>query len=130
MADLGSIGKLYGGLNQHKIKRFPAEFWNIRSWWASSGVWISNLQTSYSSLSGIVTRQGTPVGNVWVRLYYRPNGQMIAQTKSSNDGTFSFSPSNDIPIGLNQTDTKNYYVLAIDNNNSQNTPTADLLTAV
>jgi len=121
MADLGSIGKLYGGLNQYKIKRFPAEFWNIRS---------VNLYTCYGSLSGIVTRQGIPVANVWVRLYYRPNGQMIAQTKSANDGTFSFSPSNDIPIGLNPTDTKNYYVLAIDNNNSQNTPTADLLTAV
>lgn len=58
------------------------------------------------ALSGVVKESAVPVAYALVRLYWRPSGDLIAQTKTGVNGAFSF-------VNLDPT-TNNYYVVALD----------------
>lgn len=116
MADLGAIGKGIGvvpAINRRtdwwvgvSYKRTELVSYRIRL-----ASYVSSVTTTYApipvngAISGTVVVSGAPVSYCIVRLYWRPTGQLIEQTKADIFGAFSFSDLNP--------DSNNYYVLAI-----------------
>lgn len=78
----------------------------VAGWAASPTAPLAAAIDTTGTLSGLVTEGGTGVPFCVVRLYYRPTGQMIAQTHSDSGGLFTFT-------GL-QVGVADYYVLALD----------------
>lgn len=88
---------------------------NILNVWGSSGkpirsifaYHLSGIRGGAGSISGTVMENGTPVQR-WVRLYYRPSGELVSQVKSGSDGSYQFT---DLESGV-----ADYVVVALDDN--------------
>jgi hypothetical protein len=128
MAELGAVGNTHGGCPINLIlatRPFPT--------WLFGGTLITlNLQAAIDitgALSGIANRQGVPVQDAWIRLYYRPTGQQISQVRSSSDGSFVFGPTLTPYVGLDKT-VSDYFILTNDPESEFNAVIYDLLTPV
>ena len=97
MADLGTLTT---------VDLFKLTGKRVAEWATSPAAPLAVAIDTTGTLSGIVTEGGTEVPFCVVRLYYRPTGQLIAQTHSDADGLFTFT-------GL-QVGVANYYALALD----------------
>lgn len=131
MADLGAIARTIGNFTvleyltvRHLDPRNIPNYWGGRSDLSSGqGVFMNTIYCdtdTSGSISGVVQENGTPLASVWVCLYNRITGCLIAKVLSAANGTFVFSPTNTTPvgnllvrIGLNK-NTDDYFVLALD----------------
>ena len=118
MSDLGAIGtyRQLGYPNPRSI-RFADSGWTVAPLHKSLvglgkglGVWAEDHRTlctipSDGVMSGTVKENGVAIPYAWVALYYRKNGQLIARTKATEAGVFSFQY---LEPGVNE-----YYAVAI-----------------
>ncbi len=120
MANLGTLTTKIVGRIAHTR---PVPAWN-----QTPGVNILSLDAS-GAISGAVDEETapstyTPKSGATVRLYYRPNGLLIATTTTDGSGNFSFS-------GLDTADLENYSAVAVDDDagTDWNLAVADRITA-
>lgn len=71
-------------------------------------------------IEGYVQANGVNLAGAWVHLYHRENGVLIASMRSNAQGYFKFT-------GLDP-NKNNYFVLAVDPNNTYNVVVFDMIT--
>jgi hypothetical protein len=98
-----------------------SQTWSVLSSPSSNGEKLL-IPLVEGTISGAVTTGGVEDVDYLVYLFYRPTGYLIASTKTSSTGTFSFSTH------LNQNEIQNYTIIAFDLTKTYNAVVYDLLT--
>ena len=109
------------GVTEGICKSISAQMWSALQGPGSRGEKLF-LPFSEGTISGTVTTSGVADSGYLVHLFYRTNGYLIASTRTSPTGTFSFSAH------LNKNEIQNYTVIAFDLTNTHNAIVYDLLT--
>lgn len=91
-------------LFQTRVAKTPvyATFFNV-----GSGVKATNIPSGSGSITGRVTENGLPVSRR-VMLYERKTGALAAQTRSGEDGYYTFKKTNERTL---------YFAVSIDDEN-------------
>jgi len=129
MANLGAVGNTFGGLALNRLLAArPVPFWISKDTISDAIYWAIDIT---GSISGTIERDGTPIADARVFLFYRTQAEfkLISQTKSAADGTYSFDASGWPYLGLDKS-SNNYFVMATDPQNSYNAKIYDLITPV
>jgi hypothetical protein len=96
-----------------------APFWKYT---ASSAITYPD-ETPYGNITGYTKKDGIAIGNIVVRLYYRPTGTLIRSVRSDASGYFEFS---DLALPKSSSD---FYVVALIDE-AYNAEAADKLTPI
>ena len=96
MADLGALTQAETEIFQHRYIAF----------WRHHTTTQDQINPNVTdTITVTVNLDSTPQANVSVALYYRPNNALIATTKTNASGQATF-------VGLDTTDTSNYFAIA------------------
>jgi len=90
---------------------------------ATSGGYLIGTNYTAGTLSGTVTAGGVPCAGYKVRLYYRPNGFLLDEVRTSATGAYTFSAY------VNTYEIGNYTVVATDITDTYDAVVHDRLTA-